>query len=147
VEAATERYGTLRGVDTVITADGRFPSLLFTVPPASEPGVGEIFLPIGASTANREQLAAKIAADDRLTDVRFMSQDDAYEEFKRDFADQPDLVASTSPDVLPESFRVTLVDPDDATAVERDYSANSSVDAAVFSDPKRDAALLDDYCD
>ena len=39
------------------------------------------------------------------------TKEQAYEKFKQDFKDAPDLVAATKPDALPESFRVKLKNP------------------------------------
>ncbi len=43
--------------------------------------------------------------------VQFVNQTQAYEIFKAEFKDTPDLVRNTSPDALPESFTVKLSDP------------------------------------
>lgn len=45
------------------------------------------------------------------TPVSYESKEEAYERFKEIFRDQPDIVANTDPEALPESFRVKLRDP------------------------------------
>ena len=56
---------------------------------------------------------------------RFLNHDDAYNEFKKIFADQPALVESTTPDALPESFRVVPIDG----RADRSRSPTSTQDA------------------
>ncbi|MCL6537012.1 MAG: permease-like cell division protein FtsX [Acidothermus sp.] len=55
--------------------------------------------------------------------VQFIDQQQAYEIFKEEFKDLPDLVKNTPPDALPESFTVKLSDPA-KFAVVRDAVAN-----------------------
>ena len=60
-------------------------------------------------------------ADDRdalktnpqVKSYKYLSQQDAYNIFKKDFADQPAFVESTKPSDLPESFRVAPVRAED----------------------------------
>ena len=62
--------------------------------------------------ATEAELAAVRAAIEASPLVRtfvYLSHDDAYREFQRIFADKPKLVASTTPDQLPVSFRITLL--------------------------------------
>ncbi|HVL91631.1 MAG TPA: permease-like cell division protein FtsX [Actinomycetota bacterium] len=47
-----------------------------------------------------------------VQDVDYESKDEAYERFKEIFRDQPDIVANTDPEALPESFRVKLRNPE-----------------------------------
>ena len=48
-----------------------------------------------------------LAADtEQVKSFRYLDHQAAYNEFKEDFKDQPALVESASPEVLPESFRV-----------------------------------------
>jgi cell division transport system permease protein len=61
--------------------------------------------------AERADLEAELAADPAVARFLFESKQDAYERFAELFADQPDLVDSVAPDVLPASFQVWL-EPD-----------------------------------
>jgi hypothetical protein len=68
----------------------------------------QVFLEVGASSRQVETVRAALASDRDISWFRFVSQADAYEIFKKDFADQPALVESTKPADLPASFRIDL---------------------------------------
>jgi cell division transport system permease protein len=61
-----------------------------------------------------EQLGSELSQMDEVKDVAFVSQDQAYEEFRRDW---PDLVGPLPRDALPASYRIKLHDADDAEEV------------------------------
>jgi cell division protein FtsX len=54
---------------------------------------------------------------DGVASLVLVSQQEAYEEFQRLFADNPDLVATVQPEALPPSFRLVLDDPAAAETV------------------------------
>lgn len=56
------------------------------------------------------QLRAALTLDESVAEVRLETQQQAYERFSELFADQPELVESVTPDTLPGSLRITLVD-------------------------------------
>ena len=70
-----------------------------------------IFLKDDVTQAQRDQLRSELDAMPDVERVYFESKAEAYERFKEQFKDTPDIVANTTPDVLPESFRVKLKDP------------------------------------
>jgi cell division transport system permease protein len=70
-----------------------------------------IFLKDDVTQAQRDQLRSELDAMPDVERVYFESKEDAYKRFKEQFKDTPDIVANTTPDVLPESFRVKLKDP------------------------------------
>jgi len=70
-----------------------------------------IFLKDDVTQDQRDQLLADLNAMPEVQRVYFESKQDAYKRFKEQFKDTPDIVANTTPDVLPESFRVKLKDP------------------------------------
>jgi cell division transport system permease protein len=70
-----------------------------------------IFLKDDVTEQQRDQLGADLNAMPEVQHVYFESKQDAYKRFKEQFKDTPDIVANTTPDVLPESFRVKLKDP------------------------------------
>ena len=59
----------------------------------------------------REQLREDLEAEPVVEEVFYESKQEAYETFVELFEDQPALVDTVSPDTLPASFRVKLVDP------------------------------------
>src|SRR5439155_13721105 len=70
-----------------------------------------VFLTSDISPDERDQLQSDLQAMPEVRSVTYESKAQAYERFKRLFANQPDIVNNTSPDALPESFRVKLKDP------------------------------------
>lgn len=67
--------------------------------------------PKGASEGDKQQILQTLTALPQVQKVYYESQAQAYQDFKRLFADQPDLVRNTDPSVLPDSYRVKLKDP------------------------------------
>jgi cell division transport system permease protein len=70
-----------------------------------------VFLSPDISSDERDQLQRDLSAMPEVSRVIYESKQDAYQRFKRLFANQPDIVNNTVPDALPESFRVKLKDP------------------------------------
>ncbi len=65
----------------------------------------------GAVTEQQKQdIATSLSQLPAVKQVFFQSQQDAYQDFKRQFKDSP-IVDSVTPDQLPASFRVKLKDP------------------------------------
>jgi cell division transport system permease protein len=60
----------------------------------------------------RELLGAELRAVPLVEDVFYESQEEAYERFKEQFKESPDLVENVTADALPESYRVALKDPE-----------------------------------
>jgi cell division protein FtsX len=69
---------------------------------------GEVFMRIAASESDIHAVRAVIHRSHDVRTFAFVSRADAYREFGRLFSDQPDLVATTSPEALPASFRIEL---------------------------------------
>jgi cell division transport system permease protein len=70
-----------------------------------------VFLNNDVTPADRDAINAKLH-DLRLVErVYYESKADAYNRFKDQFKDSPDLVKNVTADALPESFRVKLTDP------------------------------------
>jgi cell division transport system permease protein len=68
----------------------------------------EVFMDVNANETDIGNVRAALRKSDGVHAFRFLSKHDAYEEFKRLFADQPDLIEATEPAALPASFRVVL---------------------------------------
>jgi cell division transport system permease protein len=63
------------------------------------------------SPDERSQLQQDLTNMPEVRTVLYESKQQAYDRFKRLFANQPDIVNNTDPSALPESFRVKLKDP------------------------------------
>ncbi|MDP9333973.1 MAG: ABC transporter permease [Actinomycetota bacterium] len=66
----------------------------------------EIFMKVGSAKKQVQVIEKELKADPQVKSYKYLNQQDAYNIFKKDFADQPALVESTKPSDLPESFRV-----------------------------------------
>jgi cell division transport system permease protein len=70
-----------------------------------------VFLAPDVSTEQRDSLQRDLLAMPEVRSVQYENKQQAYATFKRLFASQPDIVRNTTPDALPESFRIQLQDP------------------------------------
>jgi cell division transport system permease protein len=86
-----------------------------------------------ASTAvtqpQRDQIQKELSAMPQVERVYYESQQEAYERFKEQFKDSPDLVANVSADALPESFRVKLKNPEQFDVVSSAFTDRPGVDS------------------
>ena len=101
-----------------------------------------IYLRNDVTQAQRDQLNAELEAMPEVERVIFESRQEAYERFREQFKDTPELVEHTSPDVLPESFRVKLKDPEKFEVVASAFADRPGVDDVVDQ-----RALLKDFFD
>jgi cell division transport system permease protein len=95
----------------------------------------EIFMKPDASQSEVNDVANALKADTptlvRADGVRHLNKNDAYGEFKKIFRDQPALIESTTPDVLPESFRVSPIRAEQTQEVADKYKNRPGVDTVV----------------
>jgi cell division protein FtsX len=77
---------------------------------AKNPDAGdiEVFLPIGATGTQADAVRAEIGQVPSVESVHFVSEVEAVQLFRRQFADRPKLRDSVSAGQLPTSFRVRL---------------------------------------
>jgi cell division transport system permease protein len=88
----------------------------------------EIFMKVDATQGQIASLNRALSQDKDIRAVHFLTKDDAYQEFKRLFRDQPDLVQSTNADALPSSFRVAPTKAELTQTVANRYRAQPGVD-------------------
>jgi cell division transport system permease protein len=86
-----------------------------------------IFLKDDVTQQQRDQLRSELEAMPDVERVYFESKEDAFKRFKEQFKDTPDIVANTTPDVLPESFRVKLKDPEKFEVVSSAFAERPGV--------------------
>src|SRR6266540_3590025 len=65
----------------------------------------------GITLQQRESIGGQIRALPAVETVFYESQQQAYQRFKDQFRDSPDMVRNVTASVLPESYRVKLRDP------------------------------------
>ena len=78
--------------------------------------------------AQRRQLQADLQSTPLVQKVYYESKQDAYQRFKQQFKDSPDLVQNVTPEALPESFRVKLKDPTQFEVVASAFRDRPGVD-------------------
>ncbi len=76
----------------------------------------------------REQIGKDLGATPQVERVYYESKEQAYERFKEQFKDSPDLVANVTPEALPESYRVKLHDPKQFDVVASAFRDRPGVD-------------------
>lgn len=87
-----------------------------------------IFLANNVTQEQREALQSELEAMPDVKRVYYENKADAYKRFKQQFKDTPDIVANTTPDVLPESFRVALHDPEKFEVVQSAFENRPGVE-------------------
>lgn len=90
-----------------------------------------IFLKTDVSEQQRTDLDAKLKGDPLVKEVTYVNKDEAYNRFKQMYADAPDLVNAVKPDQLPESFRITLKNPEQYKSIYDQYKDSEGVDEIV----------------
>ena len=81
------------------------------VPPTpARPVDMAVFLRSDATEQQKQAIIQQLHAIPAASGVRFETREQAYQRFKEQFKDQPDLLGSVRPDSLPESFRFTVTD-------------------------------------
>lgn len=83
----------------------------------------------------RADLEARLLADADVARVTYESSQQAWEQFRTRFADQPDLIASVHPDAMPASFRLLLVAGTDPHEVMQRYATAVGVQEVVVGPP------------
>jgi cell division transport system permease protein len=91
----------------------------------------EIFMNVEANQQQITDMQTALKDSQQVKGFTFLTKEDAYEEFKRIFKDQPALIESTTPDVLPTSFRVTPVQAEDTEDLAASFTDRPGVDKVV----------------
>jgi cell division transport system permease protein len=90
-----------------------------------------IFLKNDVTEAQRANLDTALDGDPLIKDHFYESKQEAYERFKEQFRDAQDLVNSVKPEALPESFRVTLNNPEQFSEIDQKYKGSEGIDQIV----------------
>ncbi len=85
-----------------------------------------------AITPEQEQaLRRELEAEPIVEEVFYESKQEAYERFTELFRNQPSLIETVDPDILPASFRVKLVDPDQFMVIAAGFAAFPGVEEII----------------
>ncbi|MGN9764452.1 permease-like cell division protein FtsX [Micromonospora sp. SD12] len=90
-----------------------------------------IFLDQEVSPEQRDALAAKLEGDPLVKESIYVNKDEAYKRFQEMFQDAPDLLSAVKADSLPESFRLTLNNPEQYKSIYDQYKDTEGVDEIV----------------
>ncbi|MFC0028757.1 permease-like cell division protein FtsX [Micromonospora chaiyaphumensis] len=90
-----------------------------------------IFLKTDVNDQQRTDLQTKLEADPLIKEVTYVDKTEAYKRFQQMYADAPDLVNAVKPDQLPESFRLTLNNPEQYKNIYDEYKASEGIDTIV----------------
>jgi hypothetical protein len=91
----------------------------------------ELWMSVGAGSAETTRVRAAIAADPDIASYRFLDHQAQYDEFKKSHRDEPKVVASVLPTDLPESFRLYLSTSASPATVRHRYERVPGVQYAV----------------
>ncbi|HYB14945.1 MAG TPA: permease-like cell division protein FtsX [Streptosporangiaceae bacterium] len=85
-----------------------------------------------ATDAERAQLHAQLVSMPQVQAVYYVSQQQAYSEFRQDFSNEPALVQDTQEGYIPDSFEVKLRNPEaDYTIVASAVTGAAGVETVV----------------
>ncbi len=101
----------------------------------------EIFMQVKASKSQIQTVHDQLQQDANVKSSRFLTQQDAYNEFKKIFSDQPVLVQNIGPTNLPTSFRVVPKSPQLTQVVNDEFQNRPGVDK-IFTPAKQVKTLL-----
>lgn len=94
-----------------------------------DPARTEVFMQVTASTTAIETVRAELDNSPLVKRYVFVDKNAAFEEFKRIFRKDPDLIKIVTPSLLPVSFRVQLQPGADSNQFDRTFDAMAEVDA------------------
>jgi cell division transport system permease protein len=87
-----------------------------------------IYVQDSITVAQQNALGDRLAHDPLVKKATYESKDDAYNEFKRLYKDSPQLTEGVTPDLLPASYHVKLVNPQQYGTVADEYAHAPGVD-------------------
>jgi cell division transport system permease protein len=90
-----------------------------------------IFLKQDITEVQRTSLDEALKADPLVKSHFYESKVQAYDRFKEQFRDAPDLVNSVKQDALPESFRITLKNPELFSEINKKYAGTDGIEQIV----------------
>jgi cell division transport system permease protein len=95
-----------------------------------------IFMQPDIQPAQRAALQESLKKNPEVKRFQYVSKTEAFEDFKRLFRDQPEMIDAVNADILPTSFKVVPVNPDIASikAMRETYKNDAGVYQVVSAD-------------
>ena len=90
-----------------------------------------IFLNDDISADQTQSMQADLEGNPLVEEILFESKQQAYENARKIFATDPELLDALRPDSLPASFRVKLVDPEQFETIQSQYEGYPGIDEVV----------------
>jgi cell division transport system permease protein len=90
-----------------------------------------IFLNDDISSDQTQSMQSDLEGNPLVQEVLFESKQQAYENARKIFASDPELLDALRPDSLPASFRVKLVDPEQFETIKSQYEGYPGIDEVV----------------
>ncbi|HVL97760.1 MAG TPA: permease-like cell division protein FtsX [Egibacteraceae bacterium] len=90
-----------------------------------------IFLEDGIPERTLSSLQSDLQESAVVDDVIYESKEDAYEHFKEIFAGDPVMQDSVTPEIMPASFRVKLIDPQQYEVIASQFAGYPGVQEVV----------------
>ncbi|GAA3189989.1 permease-like cell division protein FtsX [Dactylosporangium siamense] len=104
------------------------------------PGVDvSVFLREGRTDEQTAEIDRALRASPEVYCLVFETKEVAWERFKRDFSDAPDLVAATKVDQLPESFRFRVAKRAEVDVVEHRVGGLNGITDYICQCPTKSA--------
>lgn len=100
-----------------------------------------VFMNPNASPSQAQAIRTQLSGNPEVKSYRYFDKAQSYQEFKRDFAGQPDLVQSVSANELPPSYRIVLAQADEAKAVGEQFNNQPGVLKVQYNRQAVDAML------
>jgi cell division transport system permease protein len=88
----------------------------------------EIFMNVDATETQITDVRTALDDDPDVKSFKYFDKQAAYEEFKRIFRKDPDLVKNITPEALPTSFRIVPDQAELTDAIQRRFEAQPGVD-------------------
>jgi cell division transport system permease protein len=94
-----------------------------------------VYLQPEITNEQKDSIQKDLESNPDVDHADFVNQDQTYEEFKRLFANSPQLVETVTPDILPPSFRVAprIQDPEVVKALGDQFQSKPGVYEVVFA--------------
>jgi cell division transport system permease protein len=95
-----------------------------------------IFMEPDIQPAQRTAIETSLKGNPEVKRFEYVSKDEAYNDFKRLFKEQPEMIDAVQPDILPTSYKVVPVNPDIASikAMRELYQNDAGVYRVVSAD-------------